>query len=50
MGEFAEPLPRKSQNEPLRYHALKPALNPYTSPDYPSFDLKISDQVRPRSG
>ncbi len=45
-GEFAEPLPRKSKNEPVRYHALKPALDPYTSPDYPSFDMKISDQVR----
>jgi len=45
-GEFAEPLPSKNQNEPVRYHALKAALNPYTSPDYPSFDMKISDQIR----
>jgi DNA-binding beta-propeller fold protein YncE len=45
-GEFGEPLPRKNQNEPVRYHALKAALNPYTSPDYPSFDLKIPDQIR----
>jgi DNA-binding beta-propeller fold protein YncE len=45
-GEFAEPLPTKSQNEPIRYHALKSALDPYTSPEYPAFDMKISDQIR----
>jgi hypothetical protein len=45
-GEFGEPLPRKNQNDPVRYHALKSALDPYTNPDYPSFDMKISDQVR----
>jgi DNA-binding beta-propeller fold protein YncE len=45
-GEFGEPLPSKNQNEPVRYHALKRALNPYTSPDYPAFDMKISDQIR----
>lgn len=45
-GEFAEPLPTRSQNEPVRYHATKAALDPYTSRDYPSFDMKISDQIR----
>jgi DNA-binding beta-propeller fold protein YncE len=45
-GEFAEPLSSKNQNDPVRYHALKAALDPYTSPDYPSFDMKISDQIR----
>jgi DNA-binding beta-propeller fold protein YncE len=45
-GEFAEPLPTKNSNDPVRYHALKAALNPYTSPDYPAFDMKISDQIR----
>jgi hypothetical protein len=45
-GEFAEPLLNKNQNASVRYHALKLPLNPYTSPEYPAFDLKISDQVR----
>jgi DNA-binding beta-propeller fold protein YncE len=45
-GEFAEPLPSKNKNEPVRYHALKAALDPYTSPEYPSFDMEISDQIR----
>jgi hypothetical protein len=45
-GEFGEPLPSRNQNEPVRYHALKAALDRYTSPDYPSFDMKILDQVR----
>src|SRR5262249_42545906 len=45
-GEVGEPAPRQNQNEPARYHTIKPALNPYTSPDYPSFDMSISDQVR----
>jgi len=45
-GEFGEKLPIKSETEPARYHALKAALDPYTSPEYPSFDMKIPDQVR----
>ena len=45
-GEFGEPLPNRKQNEPVRYHALKAALDPYTSPDYPAFDMKIPDQIR----
>ena len=34
-GEFAEPLPRNSQNEPVRYHALKAALLPMQIADGP---------------
>ena len=45
-GEFGEPVPSKDQSGPVRYRASKTALDPYTSPDYPSFDMKISDQVR----
>ena len=45
-GEFGEPLPSRNPNEPVRYHALKAALDRYTSPDYPSFDMKILDQLR----
>ena len=45
-GEFGEALPSKNQNEPVRYHALKAALDPHTSPDYPAYDMKILDQVR----
>jgi DNA-binding beta-propeller fold protein YncE len=45
-GEFGEKLPIKSETEPVRYHALKAALDPYTSPEYPAFDMKIPDQVR----
>jgi DNA-binding beta-propeller fold protein YncE len=45
-GEFGEPVPNKNQNEPIRYRAIKPALDHYTSREYPSFDIKISDQIR----
>jgi len=45
-GEFGEPVPTKDEHAPVRYHAIKAALDPYTSPDYPAFDMKISDQVR----
>jgi YVTN family beta-propeller protein len=45
-GEFGEPVPNKNEHAPVRYHAIKPALDPYTSPDYPAFDMKIPDQVR----
>src|SRR5690349_14903994 len=42
-GEFGEPL---AKSNPARYHAIKPALEPYTSPEYPAFDMSIADQVR----
>lgn len=45
-GEFAEPIPNDNKNAPVRYRATKAALNPYTNPDYPAFDMKINDQVR----
>lgn len=45
-GEFAEPIPNKNETAPIQYRATKAALNPYTNPDYPAFDMKISDQVR----
>src|SRR5262249_4353412 len=45
-GEVGEPAPRQNQNEPARYHTIKPALNPYTRPDYPSFDMRLSHQGR----
>ena len=45
-GEFGEPVPNQDEHAPVRYHAVKTALDPYTSPDYPAFDMKIRDQVR----
>jgi DNA-binding beta-propeller fold protein YncE len=45
-GEFGEPLPNKNPNDPVRYRAIKPALDRYTSREYPAFDMKISDQIR----
>ena len=45
-GEFGEPVPNKHEHAPVRYHAIKAALDPYTSPNYPAFDMKIPDQVR----
>jgi len=45
-GEFGEPVPNKDEHAPVRYHAIKAALEPYTSPSYPAFDMKIPDQVR----
>src|SRR6185369_3503035 len=45
-GEFGEPVPNKDEHAPVRYHAVKTALDPYTSPLYPSFDMTIPDQVR----
>jgi YVTN family beta-propeller protein len=45
-GEFAEPVPNKDKTAPPRYRASKPALAPFTNPDYASFDMKISDQKR----
>ena len=45
-GEFAEPVPNKDKAAPTRYRATKAALQPYTNPDYASFDMRISDQKR----
>src|SRR5690349_13434461 len=42
-GEFGEPV---AKSNPVRYHAIKPALDTYTSPEYPAFDMSIQDQVR----
>jgi DNA-binding beta-propeller fold protein YncE len=45
-GEFGEPVPNKNTNEPARYRAIKPALDRYTSREYPAYDMNIMDQVR----
>jgi YVTN family beta-propeller protein len=45
-GEFAEPVPSKDKTAPTRYRAGKSALNPYTNPDYASFDMRIPDRKR----
>ena len=50
-GEYAEPLPRvKGVTAAKRYEgkvrALLPALQPYTNPSYPPFDLSVPDQLR----
>ncbi|MGI8786903.1 MAG: beta-propeller fold lactonase family protein [Pyrinomonadaceae bacterium] len=45
-GEFAEPVPNENKNAPIKYRSSKAALAPYTNPDYPAFDMKISDQIR----
>jgi DNA-binding beta-propeller fold protein YncE len=42
-GEFGEAV---ANSEPVRYHAVKRALEPYTSPDYPAYNMRIPDQVR----
>ncbi|HEV7672808.1 MAG TPA: alkaline phosphatase family protein [Thermoanaerobaculia bacterium] len=42
-GEYAEPV---EGSNPTVYRSTKAALRPYTSPDYPAFDMKISDQKR----
>src|SRR5215217_8299734 len=42
-GEFGEAVPNSS---PVRYRSVKRALEPYTSPDYPAFNMRIPDQVR----
>ena len=42
-GEFGKAVPNSS---PVRYHAVKRALDQYTSPDYPAFNMRIPDQVR----
>jgi DNA-binding beta-propeller fold protein YncE len=45
-GEFGEAIPNKNKQEPGRYRAIKPALDRYTSREYPAYDLTIRDQVR----
>jgi YVTN family beta-propeller protein len=46
-GEYAEPLPGSGQNgASVRYTSRMPGLGPITSPDYPPFNMKISDQRR----
>jgi DNA-binding beta-propeller fold protein YncE len=45
-GEFAAPVPDSDKNAPPRYHSVVAALDPYTSPDYMGFDMRIPDQKR----
>jgi YVTN family beta-propeller protein len=45
-GEFAGPIRNDDKNAPPRYGSLVPALKAVTSPDYPGFDMRISDQKR----
>jgi hypothetical protein len=42
-GELTEPV---KGTDPPRYTSVKPSLRPFTSPDYPSFDMAIPDQRR----
>ena len=45
-GEFGEAIPNKNKQEPVRYRTSKPALDRFTSREYPAYDLTIRDQVR----
>jgi hypothetical protein len=47
-GEYGEPVRTEPEEKgkPVRYHSTKRSLAPYTSAEYPSFDLDIRDQVR----
>ena len=47
-GEFALPAADDGSHDGVarRYRALKANLAPYTSPDYPAFDMDIRDQQR----
>lgn len=45
-GEFGERVPNNNPNEPVRYRATKPALDRYTSREYPAYNMDIMDQVR----
>lgn len=45
-GEFGERVPNENKNEPAQYRAIKPALDRYTSREYPAYDMNIMDQVR----
>jgi len=42
-GEYAAPV---EGSNPTVYRSTKASLRPYTCPDYPAFDMKISDQKR----
>jgi sugar lactone lactonase YvrE len=46
LAERAPVAPGTPPNAPPRYRSTKRAIRPYTSPDYPPYDLTISDQVR----
>ena len=47
-GEYCAPVEAAKDKPPAppRYRATKAALAPYTNPDYPSFDMNITDQRR----
>ncbi|MEN3330702.1 MAG: hypothetical protein V7641_67 [Blastocatellia bacterium] len=47
-GEFAAPVESQDKKPAAapRYRAVKAALAPHTNPDYPSFDINITDQKR----
>jgi DNA-binding beta-propeller fold protein YncE len=46
-GEFAAPVASNNKAAAApRYRAVKAALAPHTNPDYPSFDMNITDQQR----
>jgi DNA-binding beta-propeller fold protein YncE len=47
-GEYCAPVEvgKDKPPAPPRYRATKAALAPYTNPDYPSFDMNITDQQR----
>jgi WD40 repeat protein len=46
-GEYGEPIPSESGDPgPARYRSTRAALRSYTSDQYPSFDLGVSDQRR----
>jgi len=45
-GEFGERVPNKNEHEPAQYRAIKPALDRFTSREFPAYDMNIMDQVR----
>lgn len=47
-GEFALPVPSSGDKTAAapRYRAIKKALDRHTNPDYPAFDMNITDQKR----
>ncbi|HEY0765453.1 MAG TPA: bifunctional YncE family protein/alkaline phosphatase family protein [Pyrinomonadaceae bacterium] len=45
-GEFGEPIPNEDKQVPVRYRAIKPALDRFTSREYPAYNLAIQDQRR----
>jgi len=44
-GEYTDPNPT-TDGSPPKYHATRPGLVEFTNPDYPTFDMTISDQHR----